>query len=332
MSSNIAVKEIEHCRQLIVQKETDFNEIAKIHGAVNFKKECAFAIQALEKNNYLMGKAKANPSSLGHAIMNVATIGLSLSPVHRMAYLVPRGNEICLDISYMGLVQLAIDCGIVKAVRAEVVYSKDKFELLGFGKEPRHEFNPFEKDRGDIVGAYCIALTNDDLYLVDTMTIEQINSIKNRSESGKKGTGPWITDFIEMAKKSVIKRAYKLWPKPSSEKAQRFAEAIDVTNSADPIDLSNTEAKKVESEIVNDELFIEIRTCLELLNKTEADFVKHLKTTFNREEIEKIEDLTTKEANESFAFLKSIVEKQTKKTSPTPLKSDEQKQEKKKES
>lgn len=327
--SNIVSKEIEHCRQLIVQKETDFNEIAKIHGAVNFKKECAFAIQALEKNSYLMGKAKANPSSLGHAIMNVATIGLSLSPVHRMAYLVPRGNEICLDISYMGLVQLAIDCGIVKAVRAEVVYSKDRFELVGFGKEPKHEYNPFDKDRGEIVGVYCVALTNDNIYLVDTMTIDQINSIKNRSESGKKGTGPWITDFIEMAKKSVIKRAYKLWPKPSQDKGKRFAEAIDVTNSVDPIDFSNTEAKKVDSEIVNDELFVEIRTCLELLNRNEDQYVGHLKKQFNREEISKIEDLTTKEANEAFAFLKQLVEKQTKKTKSS-LPKDEQKQEEKK--
>nr|WP_240797074.1 recombinase RecT [Xanthomonas oryzae] len=46
------------------------------------------------------------------------------------------------------------------------------------------------------------------------MSREEIDGIMNRSESMKKDTAsPWKTDWREMAKKTIVKRAYKYWPK-----------------------------------------------------------------------------------------------------------------------
>lgn len=55
-------------------------------------------------------------------------------------------------------------------------------------------------------------LPNGD-YLTDVMSKDELDSIKARSASAKKGSGPWITDEGEMQKKTVVKRASKYWPK-----------------------------------------------------------------------------------------------------------------------
>ncbi|MCY1536136.1 RecT family protein [compost metagenome] len=46
------------------------------------------------------------------------------------------------------------------------------------------------------------------------MSRDDIDGIMNRSQSVKSGkSSPWKTDYGEMAKKTVVKRAYKYWPK-----------------------------------------------------------------------------------------------------------------------
>src|SRR5690606_1820212 len=81
---------------------------------------------------------------------------------------------------------------------------------------------PFAKDRGDIIGVYVVAKTADGDYLTETMTRDEIDGIMNRSESVKAGKStPWKTDYGEMAKKTVVKRAQKYWPK-----TERLAAAV----------------------------------------------------------------------------------------------------------
>jgi recombination protein RecT len=113
----------------------------------------------------------------------------------------------------MGLLDLAIASGSIMWGQAEMVYSNDRFHLNGFDKAPEHGRDPFDANRGDLVGVYVVVKTHSSDYLTTTMTLAEVEAIKARSESGKIGKGPWKTDFNEMAKKTVIKRAYKLWPK-----------------------------------------------------------------------------------------------------------------------
>ena len=145
---------------------------------------------------------------------NVAAIGSSLNPAKKQAYLVPRKGKICLDISYMGLIDLAIDSGSISWAQAELVYEQAPFTLNGFDKPPTHQRNPFSTERGAMVGAYVVVKTHDGDYLTTCMSRTEIDAIKNRSESVKAGkSSPWDTDYGEMATKTVVKRAYKDWPK-----------------------------------------------------------------------------------------------------------------------
>ncbi|MBH2008338.1 MAG: recombinase RecT [Xanthomonadaceae bacterium] len=193
--------------------EDSFQTVLADH-SMNFEREAGFAIQILTSGDYIAKLAAGDRQSVVNAVTNIAAIGISLNPAKKQAYLVPRKGRICLDISYMGLIDLAVQAGSILWAQADLVYQNDAFTLNGFDKPPTHSFNPFSKDRGDMVGAYVVVKTPSGDYLTDCMSREEIDAIKNRSESVKAGkSSPWDTDYGEMSKKTVVKRAYKYWPK-----------------------------------------------------------------------------------------------------------------------
>lgn len=233
--------------QVINSLEPDFEKASKDHLAVRFAQECLFAKQLIQGNTYLASVAQKNIESFKNAILNVASIGVSLNPAERHAYLVPRDGRVCLDVSYMGLAHLAQETGSIRWVQAQLVHAKDEFNHNGSGEKPTHKFNSFG-ERGKIVGAYCIAKTSDGDYLTETMTMDEICQIRDRSISYKsyKSKGsmtPWVTDFNEMAKKTVVKRAAKLWPK--SERTVRLDAAIYEENQLNGIDFKEEQKEDV---------------------------------------------------------------------------------------
>lgn len=186
--------------------------------SLNFEREAEFAIQTIAGNDYSTKLAMQNRQSVVNAVTNIAAIGISLNPAKKQAYLVPRDGKICLDISYIGLMDLAMVTGAIRWAQAELVREADHFALNGFDKPPTHTYNPFAKDRGDVVGVYVVVKTSDGDYLTEAMSVDEINAIRDRSSAWrawveKKKSCPWVTDYGEMAKKTVVKRAYKYWPK-----------------------------------------------------------------------------------------------------------------------
>lgn len=175
---------------------------------ISWEKEKQFAIQAFQGNKFLFDTASKNQASLQNAIVNVASIGISLNPAHKHAYLVPRDGKVCLDISYMGLMHLAMSTGSILWGQCKLVHSNDTYANQGLDKAPAHSYSPFG-DRGDVVGAYCTVKTCHGDYLTDEMPLEDIVKIQN---SSKAKNGPWKTHWNEMARKTVVKRAAKYWP------------------------------------------------------------------------------------------------------------------------
>lgn len=316
------IERLENTKQLILKTAPDFNKLAQIHGAVHFEREASFAIQALKSNNYLAQVAYSNPDSLRAAVLNVAAVGLSLSPVHRQAYLVPRDGRVCLDVSYLGYVQLAVDCGAIKRAWAEIVCKEDQFVYNGPSQEPTHSFDPFS-DRGEIIGAYCAAKTHDGEFVVTLMPISEIFSIRDRSSSWKafksKGvSSPWSTDESEMIKKTVIKRAYKSWTMADTRPGarERLDQAIDITNSSDPVELGAPAAVEGQPPAEDDPEIIEanlrIHKMLDQLNRKEEQFLSHLERMFSRK-IKTFSDLTKIERAQAISLLKQLVDNLPKK-------------------
>jgi phage RecT family recombinase len=207
--------------------------------SIKFESEKGFAISILNNNSYLAKVASENPSSLVQAVASVASVGLSLNPAERQAYLITRSvktgqnkweSRVFLEPSYMGLCKLATDSGTIKWVQANVVYSNDQFTDNGPGERPTHTYSPFstKEQRGDFVGVYCVAKTSEGDYLTTIMPADEVYGIRDRSEAWKKGQkGPWATDFLEQAKKSVVRRAFKMWPRSDGT---RMAEAVHLSN------------------------------------------------------------------------------------------------------
>jgi recombination protein RecT len=202
--------------------QSEFDTIAQNHDAVTFRKESNFALQVLKENSYLQSIASKNPDSLKSAILNVAATGITLNPAARLAYLVPRGGKVprvCLDISYMGLVHLALNTGSIQWVQSELVHANDQFEFMGIGVKPIHKMNPFS-DRGEIIGVYCTAMTASGDYLTTTMSKAEVDSIMNKSEAKN---GPWKSFYGEMAKRQSSNEptsygpSLTVWTPPSTQ-------------------------------------------------------------------------------------------------------------------
>lgn len=194
---------------------------------VTWEKESQFAIQAFQNNEYLLKAAQGNPTSAQNAIVNVAAVGISLNPALKHAYLVPRSPGkgkppmVFLDISYQGLLHIAMTSGAIEWGQAKLVYENDHYENAGIDKPPVHKQNTFG-DKGAIVGAYCTVKTASGDYLTEEMDLAAIQKIANTS---KAANGPWKMWWEEMARKTVVKRASKYWPR-----ADRVAIAADVLN------------------------------------------------------------------------------------------------------
>ena len=227
----------------IVAVREDFQRLASSHESVKWEAEYNFAIQQIYKNDFAVKTAVSNPVSVQNAVKNIAAIGLTLNPALKYAYLVPRDRQICLDVSYMGLMHLAQDTGSVLWSQCKLVHANDKYTNKGASVEPEHEFSAFG-DRGEIVGAYCIVKLPSNDFLTHEMKIEDIYKIRDRSMAWKsKKAGPWATDEKEMIKKTVVKQASKYWPK-----VERMNEAIDVINQGgEGIDFEEEKREAIEA-------------------------------------------------------------------------------------
>ena len=252
--------------------------------SVVWEKEKQFAIQAIQANSYLASIAEKNNASLQNALINIASIGISLNPALKHAYLVPRKGGVCLDLSYMGLLHLAQSSGVILWGQCKIVRANDTYQNAGLSKEPSHLSDTFG-DRGEIVGAYCTVKTVDGDFLTEEMSIKEIFDIRARSEAFKKNNGPWKTDEGEMIRKTVVKRAYKYWPK-----CERLGSAIQMLN-------DNGEGIQQEKDVSP---FIEnpIRELQDLLiDKNPAQYLSWLK-------VEKFEDVTEDQATAAVLILR----------------------------
>lgn len=116
-------------------------------------------------------------------------------------------------VSDKGLIDLAYRSGEVSTISAQTVYAHDTFEFE-LGLEPKLIHRPcMTGDRGDPIAFYAIYKTKDGGYGFEVMSIEDARKHAERfSDAYKRGFSPWQTNFEEMAKKTVLKKALKYAP------------------------------------------------------------------------------------------------------------------------
>lgn len=165
------------------------------------------------------------------AIHQSVQLGLEPGSPLGHAYLVPYGTECTLVVGYKGLIALARRSGEIATIEAHVVRARDTFDVA-FGTDPRLVHRPYlDGDAGDVKFVYAIASLRDGCKQWEVMTVPEIEHIRKKSKAAN--GGPWVSDWAEMARKTVVKRLCKYLPM-----SVEMADAIDADNANEPIDVT----------------------------------------------------------------------------------------------
>lgn len=169
---------------------------------------------------------ECSKQSFFRCLLDLASVGLL--PDGRHAHLIPYGKECTLILDYKGLIALAKRSGEVKAWTAELVCEKDAFSWRD--GVVSHEVDWRDQEgRGAIQCVYSRVELADGTLDFEVMTLAEVDAIRKRSKAGQ--SGPWVTDFGEMAKKTVIRRHSKRLTLSSE-----FSSALDADDDR-PVDL-----------------------------------------------------------------------------------------------
>lgn len=187
------------------------------------------------------------------ALMNAAQLGLEPNTPLGQAYLIPyfskkkNAYEAQFQIGYKGLIDLAHRSGEFKTIYAKEVYENDEFHFE-FGLEPKLIHIPALRDRGEIAFYYGVFTLVNGGFGFDVMTADEV---KNFAKSASKsfGDGPWQSNFVEMAKKTLIKRVLKSAP-IKTEFARQVQQDMTVKTELNE-DMSDVE-NEIEYEIYED--------------------------------------------------------------------------------
>lgn len=160
--------------------------------------------------------AECSPQSFLAAMMTAAQLGVEPNTALGQAYLLPYRNhgqmECQFQLGYKGLIDLAYRSGEVSVIQAHTVYENDVFEYE-LGMDPKLRHVPAKADRGEAVAYYAMFKTKDGGYGFEVMSVDDVQRHAQRySKSYESGSSPWRSNFDEMAKKTVLKRALKYAP------------------------------------------------------------------------------------------------------------------------
>jgi recombination protein RecT len=175
---------------------------------------------------------KCTPQSLVLAVMRGARTGLPVDGGGGLAWIVPYGNEATYVPGYKGLITLAKATGLVKDMQPIPVYKRDVFRYRPADDQPvEHEvYEPqtddLADDRGPLRAVYCKTILPDGTKRYTVMYLKDIKIIQGKSRAKN---GPWASDFVPMALKSVVKMDFKTLGVPPGDtyKALRIALAAD---------------------------------------------------------------------------------------------------------
>ncbi len=211
------------------------------------KSELGFAMQLFQNNSELQ---KCDPQSILNAVVNVARTSITLNPVMRLAYLVPRKNKCVLEFSYMGLVALLRDNGCIKSISAHIVYSDEQFDYdVAENKiyhKPTWAKTEAEHNTREIIGCYSRATLPNGEIVFEFMPMWEIEKVKRNSLGSDSKYSAWQTWRDEMIKKSVIKRHFKMLI--SGNPSEALTTAISIEQENNP--LTNSFDKKPQKKSI----------------------------------------------------------------------------------
>ena len=157
----------------------------------------------------MSGLIDSTTDSIINGLVKCATYGMLPG---RDAYLIPFTNrrtkrkEATFVPDYRGLIRSLERTGKVKRAFAHPVYSRDHFVCDYLAD--RYEHQPkFDGDPGSLKGFYGCVVLKDGTRHVHVMSVMDIDRVKSRAPAHE--DGPWVTDYVEMGRKTALKNLCK---------------------------------------------------------------------------------------------------------------------------
>ncbi|WP_083538475.1 recombinase RecT [Holdemania sp. Marseille-P2844] len=205
------------------------------------------ALSAISSNKKL---AECTPQSFLAAMMNAAQLGLEPNTPLGQAYLIPYKSACTFQLGYKGLIDLAYRSGEVKTIMAQTVYENDEFDFE-FGLTPKLHHVPAKSNRGNPVWFYAVFKTVNGGEGFEVMSVEDVKA-HAKKYSKSYSDGPWQTNFEEMAKKTVLKKALKYAPIKTEFVRQIETDETIKSDISDDMTLVPNENEIYEAEVENE--------------------------------------------------------------------------------
>lgn len=186
---------------------------------------CRVAMTAIQNTPKLLD---CDRMSLYSAVTKAAQLGLEPDGILGQAYLIPYGKEVQFIPGYKGLIDLARRSGEVSNIIAKEVYENDEFSVDWSQDIPFVHKPCLKGERGEIIIFWALAKFKDGGFHWDYMTVEEVMGVRDASQGYKaavswskspknyktkgKVLSPWEDHFVEMGKKTVIRRIAKFLP------------------------------------------------------------------------------------------------------------------------
>lgn len=161
---------------------------------------------------------QCNQESFFGAVLQCAQLGLEPGSALGHCYLLPFGNGKSRDgrpncqliIGYRGMIDLARRSGQIVSINAYCVHEADEFEYeLGLHPDIHHRPSPLA-ERGPVTYVYAVAVLKGGGVQFEVMSRAEIEAVRVQSKAGK--SGPWVTHWEEMARKTVVRKLFKYLP------------------------------------------------------------------------------------------------------------------------
>lgn len=176
------------------------------------------ALGALRTTPKLM---QARTDTLLGAIIQCAQLGLEPNTPLGHAYLIPFDNkkkgitEVQIVFGYKGLIDLARRSGQIVSIAAHEVRSNDEF-AYEYGLDEKLIHRPAMGNRGDVIAFYAVAKLVGGGHAFEVMSVQDVNAIRDASQNYKfardKGSTVWGQHYVEMGRKTVLRRLFKFLP------------------------------------------------------------------------------------------------------------------------
>lgn len=199
----------------------------------------ALALTAATKNPALL---ECSVESVALAMMQLAQSGLELG---RTGYLVPFKGTCTFIPSWQGLVQLILQSRHVKDVKARAVYKNEHFVYEeGLAQRLDHIVNSDPEKRGPIIGFYAIAFFARGGATFEYLSKQDVDKI--RAGAPSKNSPAWNDHYVEMGKKTAIRRLAKRLPQSTAALTTAIEADAEFVDFAPNAFMSNQSSRAVE--------------------------------------------------------------------------------------